>query len=162
MCLWNPGPRDGHQSQNWGPGICPSSLDLPISLFFFSISFNSPSSLLVYVFLGSGFGGRGGLSAEAPGTPGGSGVPGRFSIPWDRGCLPDAPSDPGSGYGILRGQLSLNFTPQALPGPSAEPSHPAPRPQGLPALPASCAARRSHSRACILACPGHPVPAELG
>ena len=55
------------------------------------------------------------------------------------------------GLGILRGQLAPNFTPQAPPGPSAEPSHPAPRPQGLPALPASCAARRSHSRACISA-----------
>lgn len=65
------------------------------------------------------------------------------------------------GLGILRGQFSPNFTPQALPGPSAEPSHPALRPQGLPALPASCAARRSHSRARISACSVLRVPAEL-
>lgn len=145
-----------------GPWYTVLPLQTSPSLFFFSISFNSPSSLPVSVFLGSGFGGRGGLSAEALGTPGGNGLPGRFSIPRDQGCLPGAPADLGPGYGILRGQLCLNFTAQALPAPSAEPSHPAPRPQGIPALPASCAARRSHSRARILACPGHPVPAALG
>lgn len=68
----------------------PSTLPAPSRL--------SPSSLPVSLFLGSGFGGRGGLSAEAPGTPGGNGFPGRFSIPRDRGCLPGVPADPGSGH----------------------------------------------------------------
>ena len=128
----------------------PSTLHAPSRL--------SPSSLAVSVFLGSGFGGRGGLSAEAPGTPGGNGFPGRFSLPRDRGCLPGVPADPGSGHpaGTACPKLHASGPSQAQRRALAS----SPAPPGSPRLTCQLCGEEEPQPRPHLGGPGQRVPAE--
>lgn len=133
-------------------GIFPSSLDLLFSLFCLPISFNPPSSFLSPSSLPVSpsrfrLWGRGGLSPEAPGSPGVMSSLGGFPPPGTvpAGRLPGATAAPGSGLGIPRGQFSQTPRLRLFPGPAkptgSGPARPRVSPPYLPA------ARRQEARA---------------
>lgn len=145
-------PSWGHISARPGQGHFPFLSGPPFSLFFLPISFNPPSSFLSPSSLPVSpsrfrLWGRGGLSPEAPGSPGVMSSLGGFPPPGTvpAGRLPGATAAPGSGLDILRGQFSQTPRLRLFPGP-AKPTRSGPaRPRVSP--PYLPAARRQEARA---------------